>query len=53
MCKMKKELTEPEVIEILDKYRNDMHNFRRYLTVLLESIPAHAIVVFDKIYGEE
>ena len=50
---MKKELTEQEVIEILDKYRNDMHNFRRYLTVLLESIPAHAIVVFDKIYGEE
>lgn len=50
---MKKELTDQEVIEILDKYRNDMHNFRRYLTVLLESIPAHAIVVFDKIYGEE
>ena len=50
---MKKKLTDQEVIEILDKYRNDMHNFKRYLTVLLESIPAHAIVVFDKIYGEE
>ena len=50
---MKKKLTDQEVVEILDKYRNDMHNFKRYLTVLLESIPAHAIVVFDKIYGEE
>ena len=50
---MKKKLTEQEVVEILEKYRNDMHNFKRYLTVLLESIPAHAIVVFDKIYGEE
>ena len=50
---MKKKLTDQEVVEILDKYRKDMHNFKRYLTVLLESIPAHAIVVFDKIYGEE
>ena len=50
---MKKELTEQEVVAILDKYREDMHNFKRYLTVLLESTPAHTIVVFDKIYGEE
>ena len=50
---MKKKLTDKDVVEILDKYRNDMHNFKRYLTVLLESIPAHAIVVFDKIYGDE
>ena len=50
---MKKELTDQEVVAILDKYREDMHNFKRYLTVLLESTPAHTIVVFDKIYGEE
>ena len=50
---MKKELTDKEVVAILDKYREDMHNFKRYLTVLLESTSAHTIVVFDKIYGEE
>lgn len=50
---MKKELTDQEVVAILDKYRDEMYNFKRYLTVLLESTPAHTIVVFDKIYGEE
>lgn len=50
---MKKELTDQEVVAILDKYREDMHNFKRYLTVLLESTPAHTIVVFDKVYGDE
>jgi hypothetical protein len=50
---MKKELTDQEVVAILDKYREDMNNFKRYLTVLLESTPAHTIVIFDKIYGDE
>ena len=50
---MKKELTDQEVVAILDKYRDEMYNFKRYLTVLLESTPAHTIVVFDKIYDDE
>lgn len=50
---MAKELTDTQVVEILDKYRDEVENFKRYLTILLEETPVHTIVIFDKIYGEE
>jgi len=50
---MAKELTDAQVVEILDKHREEIENFKRYLTILLEETPAHTIVIFDKIYGEE
>lgn len=49
---MAKELTEQEVMEVIEKDRQSVEEFSKYVSVLLESTPAHTIVIFDKKHPE-